>query len=93
MIQVVLHKSQALKTMLVKKTRYVNLSKLHISSILAIFLAFCFISATYFFKNFIISNFRKTHKRDFDDQNNLKSSDKAKKDSILGLVIQVKGNK
>ena len=42
----------------VKKTRYVNLSKLHISSIFAIFLAFCFISATYFFKNFIISNFK-----------------------------------
>ena len=41
-----------------KKTRYVNLSKLHISSIFAVFLAFCFISTTYFFKNFIISNFR-----------------------------------
>ena len=33
----------------VKKTRYVNLSKLHISSIFAIFLAFCFISATYLY--------------------------------------------
>ena len=30
---------------------------------------------------------------DFDDQNNLKSSVKAKKDSILGLVTQVKWNK
>ena len=36
-------------TFAVKKTRYVNLSKLHISSIFAIFLAFCLISATYFF--------------------------------------------
>ena len=31
--------------------------------------------------------------RDFDDQNNLKSSVKAKKDPILGLLIIVKGNK
>ena len=52
------HPSSSRLTISVKKTRYVNLSKLHISSIFAIFLAFCFISATYFFKNFIISNFR-----------------------------------
>ena len=37
------------KHLTVKKTRYINLSKLHISSIFAIFLTFCLISATYFF--------------------------------------------
>ena len=37
--------------------------------------------------------FLNPHKCDFDDQNNLKSSVKAKKDSIQGLVTQVKGNK
>ena len=57
----------------VKKTRYINLSKLHK------------LSATY--------KFQTPHKRDFDDQNNFKSSVKSKKDPILEMWTQVKRNK
>ena len=72
----------------VKKTRYVNLSELHISSIFGFLLNKCYL----FFLKLHNFKFKSPHMRDFDGQNNLRSSVKAKKDPSLELWTQVKGN-